>query len=202
MSINIKKSHRGLFTAKKKATGKSTSELLHSKSAKTRSQANFARMAKRHWKKLEDGGYLLPSFDPGGTFPTAINPVNLKIPTLAPAIGLKIPNGLAPTNNPGGLLEGNGMDLGLVGNLALGLGNSIAGNFSNSIESQEQNLYSQAGEDLRMVDINQMGKLGAKQSRINNWWNLGLGSIGSNRRAKKEAELFNAGIKNNNLIKM
>ena len=51
--IHIKPENKGKFTEKKKRTGKSTSELLHSKDKKTRAQANFARMAKRHWKPLK-----------------------------------------------------------------------------------------------------------------------------------------------------
>lgn len=51
--INIKPENKGKFTATKKRTGKSTSELLHSKNKKTRARANFARMAKRGWKPLK-----------------------------------------------------------------------------------------------------------------------------------------------------
>jgi hypothetical protein len=47
--IHIKPSHRGKFTAK----GISVEEGLHSKDATTRKEANFARMAKRHFKKLK-----------------------------------------------------------------------------------------------------------------------------------------------------
>jgi hypothetical protein len=54
----IKPENRGKFTATKKRTGKSTSQLLHSHNAKTISRANFARMAKRGWKPLEDGGNI------------------------------------------------------------------------------------------------------------------------------------------------
>lgn len=50
--IEIKPENKGKFTATKKRTGKSTSELLHSKNKKTRARANFARMAKRGWKPL------------------------------------------------------------------------------------------------------------------------------------------------------
>lgn len=52
--IHIKKKNKGKFTATKKRTGKSTSELLHSPNKKTRARANFARMAKRGWKPLKD----------------------------------------------------------------------------------------------------------------------------------------------------
>lgn len=47
--IHIKPSHRGKFTAK----GISVEEGLHSKDATTRKEANFARMAKRHFKPLK-----------------------------------------------------------------------------------------------------------------------------------------------------
>jgi len=50
--IHIKPENRGKFTALKKRTGKSTSDLLHSKSPTVRKEANFARMAKRHFKPL------------------------------------------------------------------------------------------------------------------------------------------------------
>lgn len=52
--IHIKEKNKGKFTATKKRTGKSTSELLHSPNKRTRARANFARMAKRGWKPLKD----------------------------------------------------------------------------------------------------------------------------------------------------
>lgn len=52
-SIEIKPENEGKFTATKKATGKSTEELTHSKNPLTRKRANFAKMAKRHWKPLK-----------------------------------------------------------------------------------------------------------------------------------------------------
>lgn len=52
-SIEIKPENKGKFTATKKATGKSTEELTHSKNPLTRKRANFARMAKRGWKPLK-----------------------------------------------------------------------------------------------------------------------------------------------------
>lgn len=51
--IHIKPENKGKFTATKEKTGKSTSELLNSPNKKTRSRANFARMAKRGWKPLK-----------------------------------------------------------------------------------------------------------------------------------------------------
>ncbi len=52
-SIDIKPENKGKFTATKKATGKSTEELTHSKNPLTRKRANFAKMAKRGWKPLK-----------------------------------------------------------------------------------------------------------------------------------------------------
>ena len=52
-SIEIDPKNKGKFTATKKATGKSTEELTHSKNPLTRKRANFAKMAKRGWKPLK-----------------------------------------------------------------------------------------------------------------------------------------------------
>ena len=57
-SINIDPKNKGKFTATKKATGKSTEELTHSKNPLTRKRANFAKMAKRHWKPLKESDYM------------------------------------------------------------------------------------------------------------------------------------------------
>ena len=57
-SIEIKPENKGKFTATKKATGKSTEELTHSKNPLTRKRANFAKMAKRHWKPLKESDYM------------------------------------------------------------------------------------------------------------------------------------------------
>jgi hypothetical protein len=54
--IHIKKENIGKFTETKKATGKSASELKHSKNPLTRKRATFALNAKK-WKH-EDGGLL------------------------------------------------------------------------------------------------------------------------------------------------
>lgn len=58
MSMHINPAHKGRFT--KKMTGKKSGNLtdkdvtrgLHSKDATTRKEANFARMARRHFKPL------------------------------------------------------------------------------------------------------------------------------------------------------
>jgi len=50
--IHIKPENKGKFTAYRKKTGKTTAQAEHSKSSKVREEANFARMAKRHWKPL------------------------------------------------------------------------------------------------------------------------------------------------------
>ena len=57
-SIDIDPKNKGKFTATKKATGKSTEELTHSKNPLTRKRANFAKMAKRGWKPLKESEYM------------------------------------------------------------------------------------------------------------------------------------------------
>lgn len=55
MAINIKPSHRGLFTKKANAAGQGVQEYAQEKSGAggvLGQEANFARMAKRHWKPL------------------------------------------------------------------------------------------------------------------------------------------------------
>lgn len=70
--MKIKPSHRGLFTKKMtgsksgKLTGKMVQKGLHSGSPSTRKQANFARMAKRHFKPLCEGGRPV-GYAEGGT---------------------------------------------------------------------------------------------------------------------------------------
>ena len=49
-SIHIKPENKGKFTATKKATGKSTEELTHSKNPLTRKRAIFAQNVK-NWNK-------------------------------------------------------------------------------------------------------------------------------------------------------
>lgn len=56
MAIHIKPSHKGLFTKKAKAAGKSVQEYANEEAhagGKLGEEANFARMAKRHWKPLK-----------------------------------------------------------------------------------------------------------------------------------------------------
>lgn len=56
---SIKPSHKGLFhehmgvKAGEPISAATVMKGLHSKSGKVRSEANFARMAKRHWKPLK-----------------------------------------------------------------------------------------------------------------------------------------------------
>lgn len=56
MAIHIKKSHRGIFTEAAHRAGKGVQEYareeIHSSSPAKRKQANFARMAKRHFRPL------------------------------------------------------------------------------------------------------------------------------------------------------
>ena len=63
--IHIKKKNIGKFNATKKATGKTTEELTHSKNPITRKRAIFAQNAS-HWKKGEFGIEVdTPEFFPG-----------------------------------------------------------------------------------------------------------------------------------------
>ena len=55
-SIHIDPKNKGKFTATKKATGKTTEELTHSKNPLTRKRAIFAQNSKK-WKH-EDGGIM------------------------------------------------------------------------------------------------------------------------------------------------
>lgn len=57
MAIHIKPSHKGKFTAYKKAHHVTTEEALHSKSPHVRQMANFARNAKK-WHHKGDGGEI------------------------------------------------------------------------------------------------------------------------------------------------
>jgi hypothetical protein len=55
MAINIQPSHRGLFTKKANAAGESVQRFAEKKAhagGVLGKEANFARMAKRHWKPL------------------------------------------------------------------------------------------------------------------------------------------------------
>lgn len=69
--IHIKPSYKGLFTKKMtgsksgKLTGADVSKGLHSSSGSTRKQANFARMARRHFQPLHEGGRAV-GFAKGG----------------------------------------------------------------------------------------------------------------------------------------
>ena len=61
MAMNIKPSHKGLFTKEAHAAGKSVqayaSEKAHA-GGKLGKRANFARMAKRHFKPLDSKSSL------------------------------------------------------------------------------------------------------------------------------------------------
>lgn len=78
--MHINPAHKGKFT--KKMTGSKRGHLtgsdvqrgLHSKSAETRKEANFARMSRRHFKPLAKGGHVIdstheiaPDYATGGT---------------------------------------------------------------------------------------------------------------------------------------
>lgn len=51
--IHINPANKGKFTALQRETGKSTAELKNSPNPLTRQRANFAMMAKRHFKPLQ-----------------------------------------------------------------------------------------------------------------------------------------------------
>lgn len=54
--IHIKPSHRGIFTAKAKAAGKGVQQYANEKAGAGGTlgkEANFAKMAKRHWRPLK-----------------------------------------------------------------------------------------------------------------------------------------------------
>lgn len=59
-TIHIKPENKGKFTATKKATGKSTEELTHSKNPVTKKRAVFAQNARKWSHKKQDGGNLVP----------------------------------------------------------------------------------------------------------------------------------------------
>lgn len=61
--IHIKSENKGKFNATKKATGKTTEELTHSKNPITRKRAVFAQNAS-HWRKAEDGDQIQPLNQP------------------------------------------------------------------------------------------------------------------------------------------
>lgn len=67
--IHIKPENKGKFTATKKKTGKSTSELRHSKNPLTRKRAVFAANAKKWAKKRESGGGLHAEIERRGMLP-------------------------------------------------------------------------------------------------------------------------------------
>lgn len=54
----IKPENKGKETATEKRTGKNATELAHSKNPVTAKRGNFARMAKRHFKPLSEGGLV------------------------------------------------------------------------------------------------------------------------------------------------
>ena len=80
--IHINPKNKGKFNATKKATGKSTEELTHSKNPKTRKRAIFAQNAKK-WKH-GDGGMI--EYSAGG-FLKSLAPLANFIPGVGPIIG-------------------------------------------------------------------------------------------------------------------
>jgi hypothetical protein len=180
MAINIKKSHRGRFTAYKKRTGKTTAEALHSKDPHVRQMANFARNA-RKWEH-ELGGLLDTSnLNLGQSF-AQIN--NLPQRNL-------LSSGLAGTNNPGGKKGGGlGMSFDPIG-LGLQALTAIGGSLGANMEMKRSEMYNDAADNMRQVDINTAIKGSGLQSFLQNPLSFG---IGGRKKAKLEAEEFNENI--------
>ncbi len=134
MAINIKKSHRGMFTAYKKRTGKTTEEALHSKNAHVRAMARFAKAA-RKWKH-EEGGLLydpiLNEFYFGGELPIAQNGLEIKPYTFSDYAA-------GSTYNPSGIAKGTGSGAGLSAGLGMAgeLGSGLINAFANPDEIKD-----------------------------------------------------------------
>ena len=86
--ISIKPENKGKFNATKKATGKSTEELTHSKNPTTKKRAIFAQSASR-WHHAEDGDTLGPVVDP------------IDLNTVYPAAKSNITTGIQPVGATG-----------------------------------------------------------------------------------------------------
>ncbi len=184
MAIHIKPENRGKFTATKKKTGKSTGQLLHSKNALTRRRANFARMAKRHWKKLLEGGFL-PIYQDGGISPV---PLPFDLGSLFSSANNLTPSTTNLASGPSMLGGGMGLDdaLGAIGmgaKTGMAIMKPIMDAIGKTKNMQMQSLYSNAMEDLRPVDENAIGDANTKF----------LGLL-SRPQGRKQARIFNEGI--------
>ena len=176
MAIKINPKNKGKFNALKKRTGKTTEQLTHSKNPLTRKRAIFAQNAKK-WKH-EFGGEL--PFDLAQSFAQMNN---------LPQKGL-LSSGLAPTNNPGG--KDSGLSLGL-NPISMGLQalTAIGGAVGANMATKRNEMYSDAAEGMRQVDVGQATKGAGLQAFLQNPLTLG---IGGKKKAQIEAEEFNETI--------
>lgn len=98
--INIKPENKGKFNATKKATGKSTEQLTHSKNSTTKKRAIFAQNASK-WHHADDGDQIVGPHDPSAidfstTYPLAKSKINS---TLANPEDANPLSGLKPLRN-------------------------------------------------------------------------------------------------------
>lgn len=202
MAIHIKPSKRGTLRkamhAKKgqKLSVSAMRSRLKNASPAMKKKLIFAINA-RKWKHALGGE--LPMYQ-DGNFLASLDNINLG-QSFSNMIG-KPSRKLVGTNNPlASASPGGGGILGSIAGLALGLGNAIADPLVAASEMNEQNIYDRASESLRKVDVEDMARRNFRQSLGKNWWNLGLGSIGSKKKARIEAEQFNKQIEEQNFNK-
>jgi hypothetical protein len=148
MAINIKKSHRGKFTAK--------------------------------WKRELGGPLSTSNLNLGQSFAKMNN-----LPQ-----GNLLPSGLAGTNNPGGKSGGLGMSFDPI-SLGLNTLTAIGGSIGANMATQRADMYSDAGEDMRQVDMSKAMKGSGLQAFLQNPLSFG---IGGRKKARLEAEEFNENI--------
>jgi len=182
--IHIKPSKRGTL---RKAMGAKEGEKLSVSAMKKkmknaspamRKKLNFAINA-RKWKH-EDGG-LLSTDNLYNSFAEMNN---------LPTRGLS-ESGLAPTNNPGG--GGGGLNMSFDP-ISLGLSalTAIGGSLGANMAAEKTEMYEDASENMRTVDVNKVVKGSGVQAFLQNPLSLG---IGGRKRARLEAEEFNENIR-------
>ena len=111
----------------------------------------------------------------------AISPVEATtaIPRLASDIDTTT---LAPMHGGGGTLAFK---------VAVGALNNMMGTMAEVSEMKEQQVYNEAAKNMSFVDVGTIGRMNRQQALMKNWWNLGLGAIGSGRKGRMEAEMYN-----------
>jgi len=187
--IHIKPSKRGSLRkamGAKKGDKLSVSEMkkkMKNASPAMRKKLNFAINA-RKWKH-EDGG-ILPMLEWGGD-PTSL--VNLGS-SFAEMNNLSQPNELVGTNNPGGKKGGLKMSFDPI-SMGLQALTAITGSIGENMAMKRNELYEDAGEQMRQVDVNQVTKGAGLQSFLQNPLSFG---IGGRKKARLEAEEFNENI--------